>query len=234
MALQPAGDGSAPRAQPVVGPPLSTRQVAVSIAAIMLFLVLVIILGHWYRGGVTTPPPAHLPVLGIVGQAITIGNTVLGVAFTDTPPHVDHRAAEKGHFYSVGVVIGNRGDKAFQVDRPALALDNGDDGRRYLPITVMWGTPEELQDGKHQTRYSLPPHETIAGLIFFDLPSTVAKPRLLLRDLSDAAADFSGAIDLTHNAREENTEHIREINALLLKACPKMSRILGFSMAESR
>ena len=217
MALQPAGAGEiTPRVEPVVGPPLSARQVAVSIGAILLFLVLVIILGHWYRGGgTTTTPVAHLPVLGIVGQAITIGDTVLGVAFTDTPPRFEKRISRKGHFLSVGVVIGNRGDNAFQVDSAALALDNGDDGHRYLPIATVWGTPEELQTGKHQIRYTLPPHETVAGLIIFDLPATVVKPRLLLRDLHDSSAAFSGAIDLTRTTREESGGSIHELSEQL-------------------
>lgn len=224
MAPQPAGaDGTASGMAPVVGPPLSARQVAMSVAAILLFLVLVIILGRWYRGGVATTPASHLPVLGHIGQPITIGETVLGVAFTDSPSHFETHVARKGRLLSVGVVVGNRGDKAFLVDRAALALDNGDDGQRYLPIAAVWGTPEGLQAGQHLTRYALPPHETVAGLVVFDLPTSVAKPRLLLRDLNETSATFSGAIDLTEKDKgTAGTQRTKGtyLRYLQTRACP--------------
>ena len=155
MAVQPAGAGAAtPAAQPIVGPPLTARQVSISIAGLLLFLMLVLVLGRWFHGS-TSGQTSRLPVLGVVGQAITIGDTVLGVAFTDTSKQFQQRTTKNGHFLSVGVVIGNRGEKDFLLDNAALGLDNGDDGTRYVPILTAWGTPEELQAGKYQTHYAL-------------------------------------------------------------------------------
>ena len=48
-----------------------------------------------------------------------------------------------------------------------------------------------------------PAHETIAGLIIFDVSPSITKPRLLLRDLKDGSSAFSGAIDLTRKKGEE-------------------------------
>jgi len=205
---QPAGAGGAtPAAVPVVGPPLSVKHVGIAVGAILLFLLLVVLIGNGFRQQtpVVTPSPS-LPILGVIGEPVTIGDTVFGVAFTDTPQQFENRTSRRGHFLSVGVVVGNRGQQAFTVDSGSLALRNNDETERFRPIMSAWGTPEELDAGRYQKRYSLPPHETVAGLLVFDVPASVTKPRLLVRDLNSTSGDFSGVIDLTRKTKNEKNE----------------------------
>lgn len=198
--LQPAGAGATARAEPVVGKPLSTTQVAIAVGAILLFLAFVIFLGRGLTGGGGTSQNAdntrNLPVVGMKGEAVPMGNTAWGVAFTDQMNEVNNRPPQNGQFYAVGIVVGNRGSSELPLSVDSVGLFDAESGRRYKPVITAWGTPEQIGAGQYRTRMSLPPQEAIAGLVVFDVPQ-LAKPRLLVRDLSTSSADFTGMIDLT-------------------------------------
>ena len=140
-------------------------------------------------------------MLGAVGQAVTIGDTVLGVAFTDTPRQINNRTSRRGRLLAVGLVVGNRGETPFNLNGTSVALANGEDSRYYQPVMAAWGTPDDLDAGRYHDHYVLNPRETVAGLIVFDVPNSVDHPRLLVRDYNAANKTFSGAIDLTHTEK---------------------------------
>jgi hypothetical protein len=45
----------------------------------------------------------------------------------------------------------------------------------------------------------VPPQQAlfVAGVLIFDVPTTIAEPRLLLRDLAAESSTYTGTIDLT-------------------------------------
>ncbi|HEY3416179.1 MAG TPA: zinc ribbon domain-containing protein [Armatimonadota bacterium] len=201
-ALQPAGAGAAGRAQPAVNTPLPLWQVAVAVGAILLFLSLIIIIGQGWTGSGRRPQPAQtnptqLPVVGTAGDLIMVGDTALGVAFTDTTQQMDGRVPVHGEFYVVGVVISNRGAQPVALSLSSLGLlDRGND-QRYPPILTAWGTPDQLKAGHYTPQYSLPSHEAVAGLVVFDVPRNLGTPHLLVRDLTKTSGNFTGTIDLS-------------------------------------
>ncbi|MHB9024622.1 MAG: DUF4352 domain-containing protein [Armatimonadota bacterium] len=205
-ALQPAGAGAA-RAQSGVGAPLPVWQVAVAVGAILLFLVLIILIGQGWAGiGHRSQPAqtgqAQLPVVGNAGDLVTVGDTALGVAFTDTTGELNERAPAHGEFYVVGVVISNRGEQPMMLSASSLGLvDRGND-QRYVPTFTAWGTPDELTAGHFTPQFALPPQQAIAGLIVFDVPQDLKAPHLLVRDLTKSSEEFSGSIDLSKKAQE--------------------------------
>ncbi|HOF88809.1 MAG TPA: hypothetical protein PLZ36_12015, partial [Armatimonadota bacterium] len=120
-------------------------------------------------------------------------------AFTERPARFANRPARNGQFVVVGVVAGNRGAEQFTLATGAAALQDGDTGARYTPTFIAWGTPDDFSRGRYAARYTVPPQGTAAGLLVFDVPTTLAHPRLLVRDLA-GAKDFVGGIALERAA----------------------------------
>lgn len=207
MAMQPAGPGGAVRAQPVVGPPLTTKQVLIAVMAILLFLAFIIFyVGRGTRQARRGPNPSSAggyPILGMIGEVVQTGTTGWGVAFTEQPKQVNDQPPARGRYYAVGVVVLNQSEQPFVLGQSDMALINDDTSKTYRPKMVAWGSPEELNDGAGRDRYTLPAHEIIAGLAIFDVPRGVDQPRLLVRDMGKSGADFGGAIDLTREAKEK-------------------------------
>ncbi len=198
-ALATVGGAAAPAA-PNVGQPLTARQVAVAIGAILLSLIGIMLYAGRRGDNYAATSGNSLPVIGKIGEPLKIGDTMLGVAFTNTPEHLGHRSAQRGHFIAVGVVIGNRGNHDIQLNDASLRLANAGGGERYRPVMTAWGTPEELNAGVYHTRLALPPREAVTGLLVFDVPDNVTTPHLLVRDLTAQAETFTGAVDLTKQA----------------------------------
>lgn len=193
LATEPAGS-AAGRAEPVVGPPLSGRQVTIAVGGILLFIALFLLIGH---RGVRRTASGSIPVKGMMGEEVTIGDTAWGVAFTDQIDRIDNHPPTRGQFYTVGVVLGNNGKTPIRLSRASVGLLDGANAMRYTPELTAWGTPDELKVGRYRTEFVLPPKRAIAGLVVFDAPTGLAKPRLLVRDLASSSAQFTGAIDLT-------------------------------------
>lgn len=205
-ASQPSGSRNAAM-EPAVGPPLTTKQVGIAIGAILLFLALVIIVGRGgLHGGDSKPSVVAgekaLPIIGIVGEAVDLGDTTWGVAFTDTANRIDDQPPANGQFYAVGIVIGNKSREIIPLSRNSVGLIDEATGKRYIPRVTAWGTPDQIKAGKYSMRYSLSPGKAVAGLIVFDIPLSVTKPRLLVRDLVRSSEEFTAEIDLL---REKKT-----------------------------
>lgn len=199
LSLQPAGDGVL-AAQPALDRALTPRQVGIAVGAILLFILgLVWLYRPWSRGG--SSDNASLPVLGIVGEPVIIGNTVLGVAFTGTPRSFRGQTARQDRLFAVGVIIGNNGRASFALSQESLALINAGNTAHFRPAQAVWGTPDELNAGHYRTGYRLLPRQAIAGLLIFDLPRSARQPLLLVRDFTTNRTDYTGAIDLTREAR---------------------------------
>jgi len=196
MVVQTTAGGAIPRerARPqlIVGPPLSVRTVAAAVGAIMLVLLAFLFINH--RSG-------KLPVLGMKGEAIDVGSTTWGVAFTDQVQRIDSRLPQLGQYFAVGVIIGNKGQANLELTAQSVGLIEVASGKRYQPVMAAWGTPNQITAGEYTTHYTLPPQKAIAGLIIFDVPKDLPKPFLLVRDLF-TAQDFSGEIDLTQERPE--------------------------------
>jgi hypothetical protein len=127
------------------------------------------------------------------------------VAFTDRPAQFGDRAPRRGQFVVVGVVAGNRSAAAFTLAGGAAALQDGATGTRYTPIFIAWGTPDDFSQGRYLPTYTLPPRDTAAGLLVFDVPKDLAHPRLLVRDLAEKK-DFVGAIDLEQEGNTQSSK----------------------------
>lgn len=203
LAMQPAGMAATPHTEPYVGPPMSGRQVAIAVSAILCFLLLVMLIGH---GGVHGPsvskpaPPAArktLPMVGKMNEAVIVGKTAWGVAFTDRAESVDHHPPVRGKFLSVGLIIGNKSESSYYLNDASVGLLDEATGERFTPRATVWGTPSQIIAGHYTNQFSLPPGSAIAGLIVFDVPSNTARPRLLVRDLSTSSPEFTGLIDLS-------------------------------------
>ncbi|MHB0937047.1 MAG: DUF4352 domain-containing protein [Armatimonadota bacterium] len=202
-ALQPAG-GDASTAATVLGGtgrPLSVKQVAVAVGAVLL-VVLGILFYAGYRprfggGGAG----AQLPVLGVIGEQVTIGDTLLGVASTGVPESVNGREAQ-GQYLAVVIVIGNTGTDTFTLNEGSFGLTDGRNGGRHQPVLMAYGTPEELHAGQFHKTFQLGSKEVIAAVAIFDVPTSDTEPRLLVRDMARSGNDFTGAIDLTREAEQ--------------------------------
>jgi hypothetical protein len=187
------------RAEPAVGQPLTGRQVAIAVSGVVLFLLFII----WMNGREGSAPaaaPAEPPVVGRIGQPVTMGATVWGVAFSDQLATVDGRAPQRGRYLAVGVIVGNRSDGEVLLSTQSVALMDRETGRRYAPVVTAWGTPETLNVGQYQAQWRLPGHESIAGVVIFDVPPTLEAPHLLVRDLTRSVRDESGLIELAEES----------------------------------
>lgn len=204
MEMQSAGPGMPARAEPVVGPPLTTRQVIIAVVVVLLFLAFIVFyVGGGLRNmGRDRGDSGGYPVLGAKGDVVRTGNTGWGVAFTEEPKQVNDEPPGQGRYYAVGVVVLNQGERPAILTTDAVALINDEESSLYRPKLVAWGTPEELNAGRGQARYTLPPQEVVAGLAIFDVPDSVNEPRLLVRDVNAEDKEFSGAIDLTRESDE--------------------------------
>ena len=213
MALQPAGAGAAPGAEPIVGPPLSTRQVAITVVAILLFLLAVVLLGQGWLSRSRTQPAqtatGNLPVLGAKGELVEVGRTGWGVAFTEPMERFNNQAPQHGQFFAVGVVVANRGKRDILLSDESLALLDNGNGEHYTPIFTAWGTPEDFDAGRYRERAPMPPRESLAGIIVFDTPRLTA-PRLLVRDLTADSTAYTGAIDLTRDSEPANNNQVTD------------------------
>ena len=204
MTLQPTG-ASAPHAEPYVGPPMTVKQVAIAVCGILLFLLLVVMVGRegglqGLLGGKAPDPvaaPAPLPLLGKMNEAITIGKTAWGVAFTDQAQTVDHRPPTRGKYLSVGIIIVNQSDMGYYLSTASVGLLDDATGERFTPKATAWGTATQILSGHYSNKFALQPGMPIDGLIVFDVPTTIAHPRLLVRDLAAPSPAFSGMIDLS-------------------------------------
>lgn len=193
-----AGAGETARTEPLVGPPLTARQVGIAIGAILLFLIVMILIGRGGKhSGTTTTPAKSLPVIGMMGESVNVGNTTWGVAFTDHADRIGNQTSHNGQFYAVGVVIGNKGNESITLSRSTAALIDEGTGKRSTPYMTAWGTPDDIREGRYTTEYTLPAHEAIAGLVIFDIPVSLQKPRLLIRDLTTSSTEYTAEIDLT-------------------------------------
>ena len=207
-ALQPAGGEVSAAAESLsdTGRPLSVKQVAIAVGAVLL-AVLGILLYAQYRPSTGTPrssgTQANVPVLGVIGEQVTIGDTLLGVATTGTPETVDGRRAQ-GQYLAVVIVIGNYGKNAFTLNKESFGLTDGRHGGRHLPVLMAYGTPEELHSGRFHRTFELGEKEVIAAVAIFDLPKSDVQPRLLVRDMAKREKEFTGAIDLTREAEQES------------------------------
>ncbi|HEY3377465.1 MAG TPA: hypothetical protein VGL77_08210, partial [Armatimonadota bacterium] len=84
----------------------------------------------------------------------------------------------------------------------SVALIDEQTHERFTPRMTAWGTPTEIDAGRYQTRFTLAPRKIIAGLIVFDVPNPLGRPRLLVRDLTAASGEYTGMIDLTRKKSE--------------------------------
>ncbi|HEY3378463.1 MAG TPA: zinc ribbon domain-containing protein, partial [Armatimonadota bacterium] len=113
--IQPAGVGATARTETWGAPSsLSVTQVAVAVGMIFLFLAFVVLAGHEGLFGTPAPAPVAtqpVPIIGAMGEAIIVGRTAWGVAFTDTVERVDDQPPQHGQFYAVGVVVGNKSEQ---------------------------------------------------------------------------------------------------------------------------
>ena len=199
----PAFEAAGPIASgvPDVGPPLTTRQVAVAVGTILLVLVaMLIISGHARRDESPLVGSRGLPVLGVAGESVRVGDTALGVAFVSTPHTFNHRAARAGALLAVGVVVGNGGRTAITLSTASLALYDAAHDTRYLPVDSAWGRPEALHAEQYQPSYQLTPRQLVAGIVVFDVPLTLTHPQLLVRDLTVPSPAYTGTIDLMKRA----------------------------------
>lgn len=144
-----------------------------------------------------------MPVLGVIGEQVTIGNTLLGVAATGTPELVDGRRAQ-GRYLAVVIVIGNYGPGAFTMNGESFGLTDGRNGGSLRPVLMAYGTPDELQAGRFHRTFTLEAREVIAAVAIFDIPEDDTEPRLLVRDMASSDKQFTGAIDLTREAEQES------------------------------
>ena len=195
-ALQPAGGGAV--ALPAAGPagrPLTAKQVAIAVGAVML-LLLGFILYNGYRS-------SGVPVVGVVGEPITLGQTMVGVADIGMLEQWEGHAAQRGQFLAVAIVVANNGSQPFTLDADSFALINGRNGERYQPVFMAYGMPDELNAGKYQRSFRLGPKEIIAAIAIFDIAREVTQPRLLVCDMTQSGGDFTGAIDLTRETQRQ-------------------------------
>lgn len=204
------GDGNGRRGddtgEPQVGPPMTPTQVAISVGAILLFLLFVVLIGHSGFHSARKSEPAAIatktpPLLGAKGEEVKVGKTVWGVAFTDQVDRVNGKLPQLGQFYMVGVVVGNQGHGIITLEKASVGLLDETTGKRYAVRTVVWGTPRQISAGQYTSRYALPPRRAVAGLVVFDAPKTLVKPRLLVRDLTASSTAYTGMIDLTREGR---------------------------------
>ncbi len=194
--LEAQAGGAGVLRQPAIGPPLTTRQVLIAVVAILLILVLFLVIGQGIsRHGANKS--ASIPVLGIMGELIDVGQTGWGVAFTDTSDHFSGKRAQRGQFMAVGLVVLNHSRHSIQLTNSAASIANGDFTARFRPLFVAWGKPVELNAGHFAHEYTLHPDTAIAGILVFDIPRDFASPHLLVRDLAADSRTFTGAIDLT-------------------------------------
>lgn len=193
-----AGAGADAVAAPAPSPSLSLGQVTAAVG-VVLAVLLAVVLYHG-RPATTSPDAGGLPVMGVMGEPVTVGDTAWGVAFIDAQATFSGHTPRQGRFLVVGVVAGNRGTRAFTMDGRAAGLLDADTGTRYAPAFTTWGTPDEIRAWTSVPSYALTPANTVAGLLIFDVPATVAHPRLLVRDMA-AGGEFTGAIDLEQNRR---------------------------------
>lgn len=198
----PASGGAIALPAPAVDTPLRPWQVALAVGAILLLLFLVMLIGQGIHGRPAQTAREKLPVLGMIGEPITIGNTVVGVAFTNTTERLGQRESIRGRFFAVGVVVGNRSTQAVTLSDASLALVDAGNGERFTPVMTAWGSPEELNAGQFAPHFSLQPKHAIAGILVFDTPVTLAAPQLLVRDLTVGEASFTGGIDLTKEKKK--------------------------------
>jgi len=204
--LQPAGAGAAvPAASETAAPgrPLTVPQVAVAVGAVLLLLLgIVFFAGHRPMSDSSTH--AKVPVLGAVGEPVSIGKTAVGVADTGSADTWEGRPPKNGQFIGVIIIVANNGTDAFMLDDAAFALTDGRNDGRHAPAFIAYGMPEELQAGKYQRTYQLKPGELIAAVAVFDIAKTDTQPRLLVRDMTQSDKAFTGAIDLTQKTRQQN------------------------------
>jgi len=204
-ALQPVGGDVSAAASTLsgTGRPLSVTQVAIAVSLVLL-VVLGILLYAGYRPhlGSQNTAEVKVPVLGVVGQQVTLGDTLLGVATTGTPESVNGRPAQ-GQYLAVVIVVGNYGTTAFTLDEKSFGLTDGrNDGRRQ-PVLLAYGTPEELHAGQFHRTFELGSKEVIAAVAIFDIGKDDLQPRLLVRDMAKGDTTFTGAIDLTREAKKQ-------------------------------
>lgn len=204
-ALQPVGGDASAAASTLsgTGRPLSATQVAIAVGAVLL-TVLGILFYAGYRPQFSSRNSAEVkvPVLGMVGEQVTIGDTLLGVATTGTPESLNGRAAQ-GQYLAVVIVIGNYGTDPFTLNEDSFGLTDGRNDGRHQPVLIAYGTPEELHAGQFHSTFELRPKEVIAAVAIFDIETNDRQPRLLVRDMAKNDSQFTGAIDLTHEAKEQ-------------------------------
>ena len=201
--LQPAGAGApvtAPAQGQAAGRPLSVKQVAVAVVLVLLFMMGII----FYAG---RPPggggQASLPTLGAVGEPIQVGNTIVGVAFISSPERINDQPPANGRYLAVGLIIGNQGRQAIQLNGNSFGLTDHEHGGSHHPVMVGYGTPEELNAGVYQEHYRLSPEEAVAGVLIFDIAQNESAPHLLVRDLTAGERDYTGTIDLTRQVEQQ-------------------------------
>gem|GEM_PF-2335754 len=204
-ALQPAGAGLASPALPgeaAAGRPLTAKQVAIAVGAVMLVLLGILFYTGYrpFSGGTAS---GNVPVLGVVGEPIYVGKTAVGVADIGATQVWEGRQPENGQFLAVIIIIGNYGGRAFTLDAESFALTDAGNGGHHAPAFIGYGQPEELQAGRYQPEFQLEPEQMIASVAVFDIATTNEQPRLLVRDLTGSGKDFTGAIDLTRHTSEQ-------------------------------
>jgi hypothetical protein len=209
-ALQSAGADLALPAMPgeaAPGRPLTVKQVAIAVGAIMLVLVgILYYAGYRPQAGGTSS--ADVPVLGVVGEPVSVGDTAVGVADIGTTQVWEGRDPENGQFLAVIIIIGNYGSRAITLDDGAFALTDAGNGGQHKPTFIAYGMPEELQAGRYQQEFRLDRDQMIAAVAVFDIALSDEQPRLLVRDMTKSDKKFTGAIDLTRHAREQmNNPH---------------------------
>jgi hypothetical protein len=177
---------------------LSVRQVIIAVGAVLLVLLGFI----WYAGQPAgrSAGGMELPVMGVMGEPVRVGDTVWGVAFTDSSETFSGRTPERGRFLVVGIVTGNHSTSNFPMNHQTTALLDAASGTRYTPTFTAWGTPDDFPAGKYAPTYTLAPYGTIAGILLFDVPVEFVHPRLLVRDLARDEV-FTGLIDLERDRR---------------------------------
>ncbi len=204
-ALAAAGDGAAaalPGQHPAAHA-LPLRTVLVTVGAALLVLAAVLVFSG--RLPWRSRAAGEAPVLGVIGQAVRMGGTALGVAFVGAPERLNGRPARHGRYLAVGVVVGNQGRETVQLEEDAFALTDGDAGGEIAPLMIAYGTPEDLSAGRYAPAYILGPGQTIAAVALFDIATSLTSPRLLVRDYHRQDHRFTGAIDLTREADRSTT-----------------------------
>jgi len=207
-ALQPAGAGLALPTLPgeaAAGKPLTAKQVAIAIGAVMLALIGILYYAG-YRPFAGRATGGDVPVMGVVGEPIYVGKTAVGVADIGTTQVWEGRSSENGQFLAVIIIIGNYGGRAFTLDNKSFALTDAGNGGHHAPSFIAYGMPEELQAGRYQSEFQLTPEQMIAAVAVFDIATSNEQPRLLVRDLTRSGKNFTGAIDLTRHTNQQQME----------------------------